>query len=95
MITFPPGFVAIKYPGYFWNTLTKQLYTMKVTGVLRPLVRCKPSYFNRNFDGYVISVEGRRRHCTMEYLNKLVPTDSVIPVHKPVNMLGRKNETNL
>jgi hypothetical protein len=39
-IQFPEGFVALKkLPGYFFNTQSKQLFSLKVTGVLRPLKR--------------------------------------------------------
>lgn len=81
MITFPKEFVATKYPGYFWNIADKQLYSIKVTGVLRPLKRCKPCFYNHGFDGYQISVNGRKRYLHTEYLSKLTPKREKIPVY--------------
>lgn len=36
MITFPDGFIAIKYPGYFWHPESLTLYSLK-SGVMKPL----------------------------------------------------------
>ena len=38
MVTLPDNFTMTKYPGYFWNVLDKKLYSIKVTGELKPLV---------------------------------------------------------
>ena len=47
MVTLPKDFVAIKFPGYFWNIKEQRLYSMKVTGVLRPLAGpYTPNHFN-------------------------------------------------
>jgi hypothetical protein len=80
MITFPPEFTAIKYPGYFWHTTEERLYTMKVTGVLRPLVMSKPNHFNHGIAGYKLSVKGKKRYMPEHVLKKLKQKDSVIPV---------------
>lgn len=73
MITFPPQFVVTKFPGYFYNTLDKQLYTIKVTGELRPMHYNRPNYWNRYRSGYQVSYRGRRRFMTIEYLQSLLP----------------------
>jgi hypothetical protein len=59
MVVFPKEFVAIKYPGYFWNTEDKRLYSIKVTGELRPLY-LKPAYMSHS-KGYAVSVKGKKR----------------------------------
>lgn len=82
MITFPPEFVATKYPGYFWNCKDELLYTIKVTGVLRPLARQRPNRYNHFLDGYRVSVNGQHRTLTLVYLKKLVPVAQVIPTIK-------------
>jgi hypothetical protein len=82
MITFPEHFVATRFPGYYWNVETQKLYSIKVTGVLTELKRSKPCYFNRQFEGYQVSVKGFRRLLDMPYLRSLKPKDSVIPVKR-------------
>ena len=82
MITLPPEFTATKYPGYFWNTRTRSLFSIKVTGVLRPIKKCRPNNFNHYLEGYLVSHQGHRVALTMEYLLALTPEDSVIPVLK-------------
>ena len=83
MITFPKDFVATRYPGYFWNLKEQKLYSIKVTGTLRPLVGpSKPNQFNRFTTAYQISVGGRRRSLPIEILKKLKPTNSVIPLEQ-------------
>jgi hypothetical protein len=81
MVTFPKDFVAIRYPGYFWNLVDKKLYSMKVSGVLRPLAGPRPANpFNHYCEGYQVSVDGYRRIIPMTYLRKLSAKNSVIPV---------------
>jgi len=83
MVTLPKPFISISYPGYFWNTETKTLFTLKGAGVLRQLTISKPSHFNHYFSGYVVSHHGYRRKVSMEYLNSLKDHHSVIPMIKP------------
>ncbi len=81
MITFPPEFTAIKYPGYFWNTSDEKLYSIKVTGILRPLKFQSANRYNQGVAGYQVSAKGRKRHIPYETLLKLTKVkDSVIPV---------------
>lgn len=82
MITLPPEFTATKYPGYFWNTRTQSLFSIKVTGVLRPIKKCRPNIFNDYFKGYRVSHQGQRVLLKMEYLTALTPKNSIIPVQK-------------
>jgi len=86
MVTLPPEFVAIKYPGYFWNIEDKHLYSIKVSGVLRRLkgpylfwdrTRFGPTPTDKKC--YKVSVGGVRKYVFMEYLENLEPQDSVIP----------------
>lgn len=82
MITFPDGFVATKYPGYFWNITDEKLYTMKVTGVLRAMRRCDPAPYEVNGQpSYRVSVNGVRRRLTTGQIKRiLVRAHSTIPV---------------
>lgn len=82
MVTLPNEFVSTKYPGYFWNLKEKKLYTMKVSGVLRPLKKPLPNFYNHFADAYTVSVNGRRRGMFIDYLSKLTAKNSVIPVEK-------------
>jgi hypothetical protein len=90
MFAFPPEFVPIKYPGYFWNVKTKKLYSIKGTGVLKPLkARMKPVTIRPSScysfiipPGYTVSVNGNNYHLTFEELEKM----NVIPLLKSVQM---------
>ena len=80
MVTLPKEFIATKFHGYFWNINEGKLYSVKVTGALRPLVRSKPSRWNHYRDGYSVSVDGNKRFLGIDYLNTLKPKNSVFPV---------------
>jgi len=69
MVTLPEEFVATRFSGYFWNIKDQRLYSIKVTGELKPLKHIKPNYFNRlqGTGGYRVSVRGYRRILTDEY----------------------------
>lgn len=93
MVKLPDGFVATKYPGYFWNIPEQKLYSIKIRGVLRPLKLVKAStiefFINRrgyknpiHSDGYQVSVNGHQRYLFVNDLNKLKEEDSVVPVEK-------------
>lgn len=73
MVVLPSEFVATKYPGYFWNTMEKALYSIKVTGELKKMVYHKGGYFygHKVDPGYRVSHKGERRLYTMDYLNSL------------------------
>ena len=91
MVTLPKRFVATKYPGYFWDMQAKMLYSIKMTGVLKPLKYQKtlltmtkggfiqPLMHGKHLGGYNVSHQGRKRRLTDEYLYGLTYTDSVIP----------------
>ena len=72
MITFPPEFVTTRYPGYFWNTKTHRLFTIKVTGELREMKHTKASHWTNGISGYRVSYHGERKWLTDKYLKKLV-----------------------
>jgi hypothetical protein len=79
-VILPEEFVATKYPGYFWNTKVRALFTAKL-GVLRRLPITKPNHFNKLKEpAYRISNKGKRGVLTLTYLEALVPTASVFPV---------------
>ena len=96
-VTFKPEFIATKYPGYFFNIQDKQLYSMKISGVLKPLKFRKPNQWNnmyrwqvtlKNGDkimtggGYQVSVRGRTKYMLIEELMDIEPTKSVVPTWK-------------
>lgn len=84
MITFPDGFVATRFPGYFWNTTDEKLYTMKVTGVLRPMRVCTPPPGQNGIASYRVSVNGVRRRLTTAQIKRiLVRVTNTVPVAKP------------
>jgi hypothetical protein len=79
MIYFDPKFVKTAYPGYLWNTEDQTLYTIKTTGVLRPMTFQRGGvhigftrYESRiTIPGYQISVGGIRKTITLNYLRTL------------------------
>jgi hypothetical protein len=79
MVILPKEFVATRYPGYFWNVTEKKLYSIKVTGELKPMTFYKGGvFYGQRFDpGYKLSVNGQRRRYTMEYLESLTATNSI------------------
>ena len=80
-VKFPHGFVAIKFPGYFWHVDTQQLYSIKVDGVLKPLKKVFPNPFNKIEEpGYRISVNGKRRFVSVSYLQTLKLKNTEIPI---------------
>jgi hypothetical protein len=83
MVTLPKDFVATKHDGYFWNLKEQKLYSIKVSGFLRPLAGPrKPNPFNHYIEGYQVSVNGRRRILALETLQKLKAANSIIKVEK-------------
>lgn len=84
MVTLPNEFVAVKYPGYFWNLTDKKLYSLKVSGILKKLAGpYKPNSFNHlNEPAYKVSVNGSRKILTVSYLQNLKSVNSVIPVEQ-------------
>jgi len=82
MVTLPPEFVAIKYPGYFWNTTEKKLYSCKIDGILKPLKLKQGGFFNgvQIDPGYSVSVEGKKKYLLFEILCRTKPSNTVFPV---------------
>jgi hypothetical protein len=80
MITLPKDFVAIQFPGYFWNVSDHQLYSIKISGELKPLKFLKASVFNDGIPGYSISVQGKRKYIKFVDLKILKLKDSIIPL---------------
>lgn len=84
-VTLPPDFVALdRYPGYYWNLTDQKLYSIKITGVLKPLKRQKGRFYLRgqfyDVDGYHVSYNGWRKYIRYEELLKIKPAKSVVPV---------------
>lgn len=92
MIVFPVGFIETRYPGYYFEPSSNQLYSIKITGMLKPL---KPQkYWNPNNNyrgnassglihgegGYQVSHKGRRHFMPLRELKLLKPSAYIIPV---------------
>ena len=95
MVTLPPDFIAIKHPGYFWNTTDNQLYSVKVTGMLKPMKLVRR--WNSRFGGYVqgtpdettgysLSKKGRHYFISLETLKALTPKDTVFPIYTQLEL---------
>jgi hypothetical protein len=64
MITLPKSFAPIDYPGYFWCTERKKLFSIKVTGQIKELTLYRPDvlsarYKNMTGDYYILSHENK------------------------------------
>lgn len=85
MVVLPKEFVAIKYPGYFWNTANLKLYSIKVTGELKPLAYCKGGWYNGHqvAPGYRVSKNGTRHTIPLDDLIILKPVigHEIVGVH--------------
>ncbi len=83
MVTLPAPFTATKYPGYFWHTEDKKLYSIKMAGELRELKIKHPNYFNKlHEDAYQISHKGIKHYLFLRILEKLTIKDSEISMAK-------------
>ena len=87
MVTLPPEFVATRLFGYFWNTKTQRLYSIKVSGVLRELKVTKPNRWNElPAPAYRVSDRGWRKYLFVSELTKIpVGQNSTIPVEIKCN----------
>jgi len=76
MISLPEGFISTRYPGYFWHFNEKKLYSIKVTGELKPLKFSNGGWFNgvKIVPGYSVSHRGIRHKYTLDYLATLKPS---------------------
>ena len=102
MIVMKPSMVKIRYPGYYLDTETCILYSLK-SGSLKEMK------MNRGYHGYAygrivsaepgyrISHQGRKLTVSVAYLKTLCPTDAIeiMPLHDrngrvivPVSVVG-------
>jgi len=80
MVTLPREFIAIrKYPGYFWNSIDKRLYSLKKFGVLNPLKRQK--HWKLKINGYFISHQGKQLFLFEKELINLTHFNYEIPAN--------------
>lgn len=84
--TIPTDLIAVpKYDGYFWCPTDKTVYSLKVTGTLTPLAFQRGRHIPGGHyaeAGFAISIGGRKRRLTMDYLNKLSPTTYQVPIRR-------------
>lgn len=80
-VSLPKGFTATKFEGYFWDTVSQVVYSLKQGGYLRPLKIKKPNPWNMaNEPFYTASVKGRNRRLYLSYLMGLKEENSEIRV---------------
>lgn len=89
-VKFPPEFIAIRYPGYFFNIQDKRLYSAK-SGVLKPLQRKAACVWNHGHAGYNISHKGKQRTVREEWLFELEHKVSKFPTE----YYGQKNKKGI
>jgi len=74
----PIEFAKTRYPGYFWNTESHTLYSLKIGGVLREIKISRPNRFNNYSEpGYRVCVKGKRKFMSLSSLEKLSASLSV------------------
>ena len=85
MITLPSELKAIRgFPGYFFREADKQLFSIKIGGVLKPLKHktSPPFQWNhfRGFSGWELSKGGKRHNISDEVIVKrLIQEDHQVP----------------
>ena len=84
MITLPKSLTSTKYKGYFWDVVSKKLYSIK-TGGLKQMKKLKTSKYNIKMNSsikyyFIVSVKGQRKYLVDKYLKSLKLTDSIIPM---------------
>lgn len=85
MIIFPPNITPTKFEGYYWDLDRGMLYSIKVGGKLRKLRLGTNAFYPKvqrgeipRMQGYQVSVKGKSRFLSLEYLNNLTLTDIVL-----------------
>ena len=88
MVVVPDGFIQFKkrYAGYFWNTDTRAVYTLK-GGVLRPLktqtkTRPWPRWLQHGEQYVVISVNGMKRTVPFNMIDKFIDVSATVLHHR-------------
>jgi hypothetical protein len=79
MVRLEDGFVKIRYPGYYWNVYTQELWSLKIAGRLRKMKRhgyygYAPNGKKISFDGYTLSHKGQQVYINHKTLAKKVYT---------------------
>lgn len=78
MVILPIEFVKTRYPGYYWNTESQTLYSLKINGVLKEIKISRPNHFNNYTQpGYRVCVKGKRKFMSLSSLQKLTAQLSV------------------
>lgn len=93
MVNLPANFVKLaNYQGYYVNLVERQVYSIK-SGILRPMSRQKPSYFNHQLDGWIISNGGKNKkvRITIEFVNRIC--DAPMHVTQTVEVGERRVRT--
>lgn len=86
VIRLPDNFVPINYPGYFWNTEDRWLYSIKIGGELRRLQIARKIRLSNGVilsEGFEISCRGKRKRIPLIFLLKLKPIvkDHIIQIN--------------
>ena len=87
-VKLPTHLVETKYNGYFWSHKEKQLYSIKIDGILKPLKLYKKFctkvgdklHFS-DIDHYQVSVNGNKRYLFVNDLESLPKKSKhIIPI---------------
>ncbi len=93
-VVLPEGFVKTRYNGYFWNVQEQTLYSIKIKGILRKLKRQTDlrKYWRFGTEAmkakapeeyfYQVSVNGKVKVMTDNYLKSLTLTSGIVPTDK-------------
>lgn len=85
MICFPKEFIATRYPGYYWNAKTLQLYSIKIQGILRPLKKIKRNHWMPRWEWhYKVYHEGKLKYFSNIYLLGLKPEKYTILTYERI-----------
>lgn len=92
MITFPAEFEALApYPGYFWNTKTETLFSIKMSGELKELRRSGPNKWTFGREGYSICHKGKRRFLSCSNIKSKCVSNSTMPMEKRYEAIRKSN----
>ncbi|WEM34430.1 hypothetical protein [Xanthomonas phage X1] len=84
MNTIPTELIAVpNYDGYFWHPGEEQLYSLKVTGTLKPMkyhgARYVPKLYRQIPASYSVSRAGKKSILTKETLRKITQQKYEVP----------------
>jgi hypothetical protein len=82
MNTIPSELIAVPgFHGYFWHPQEEVLYSLKITGQLRPLKKSKSYWYGYNHfpEGFNVSRNGKSKRLELDQLRRLTPSSYKVP----------------